>query len=532
MLSSTNGFSSQAPLQPVSYFQTTTSNMEASTSTGSGVSNIPFPVKLRAMLEESEAKGLSHIVSWEMEGTAFRVHDPEEFVKQIMGQWFNQTKYKSFQRQLNLYGFNRVSRGPQKGCYIHEKFHRDQPEWAESICRKKVSDEDFTEAELIAPAWLPDATRSVLEPTPIRDSQPKPMMMMEAFESFFQTNVLKVSSRPLATSSKNPIVAESSSKGGGNALQRFLDKVLETDASENKPHAIAQDDETDTKDETTNNNATANFFHKRTSRCAVFPDKLHDMLGYCETNGLTRVCCWEMDGRAFRIRSIDLFTEQVMPKFFKLTKFESLQRQLNLYSFTRIARGPMKGCYYHPLFVRGGRDLSKDMQRRKPDDCAMSSIVSPPDVSKSLSKKRPMSISDSENGQSQEQESSSSSPPRKNTMPFETSAGTCGSTVVNTSDNELDLMARDCFGSQSNPGVSMFPSGSPFHLQYSNNNNNAMAMGRTGISRLPVSIPAVSPQGMVLSGGGGGWDPSVFTGNHTSMHFGDDIFSLAPPASL
>ena len=59
---------------------------------------IPFPIKLMAMLEETEAKGLSHIVSWEMEGTAFRVHDPEEFVQQIMGKWFNQTKYKSFQR--------------------------------------------------------------------------------------------------------------------------------------------------------------------------------------------------------------------------------------------------------------------------------------------------------------------------------------------------------------------------------------------------------------------------------------------------
>lgn len=68
--------------------------MEPST----GASNVPFPIKLRAMLAETEAKGLSHIVSWEMEGTAFRVHEPEEFVKQIMRQWFNQTKYKSFQR--------------------------------------------------------------------------------------------------------------------------------------------------------------------------------------------------------------------------------------------------------------------------------------------------------------------------------------------------------------------------------------------------------------------------------------------------
>lgn len=61
-------------------------------------SALSFPLKLRHMLEEAEDLGLSHIVSWEMEGTAFRVHNPDEFVHLIMRRWFNQTKYKSFQR--------------------------------------------------------------------------------------------------------------------------------------------------------------------------------------------------------------------------------------------------------------------------------------------------------------------------------------------------------------------------------------------------------------------------------------------------
>jgi len=64
----------------------------------SAINIISFPVKLQSMLDETEAAGLSHIVSWELKGTAFRVHRPEEFVQQIMSQWFNQTKYKSFQR--------------------------------------------------------------------------------------------------------------------------------------------------------------------------------------------------------------------------------------------------------------------------------------------------------------------------------------------------------------------------------------------------------------------------------------------------
>jgi hypothetical protein len=38
--------------------------------------------------------------------------------------YFRQTKYKSFQRQLNLWGFGRVRQGPDKGGYAHPSFVR------------------------------------------------------------------------------------------------------------------------------------------------------------------------------------------------------------------------------------------------------------------------------------------------------------------------------------------------------------------------------------------------------------------------
>lgn len=58
-----------------------------------------FPKKVYAMLEHCHQHGKwSRIVSWEMGGTAFRVHKPQAFVKTIMPEWFNQTKIKSFQR--------------------------------------------------------------------------------------------------------------------------------------------------------------------------------------------------------------------------------------------------------------------------------------------------------------------------------------------------------------------------------------------------------------------------------------------------
>lgn len=65
---------------------------------GEGTATVSFPAKLRCMLEEAEVMGLENIISWEMNGTAFRVHKSDDFVEVIMGRWFNQTKYKSFQR--------------------------------------------------------------------------------------------------------------------------------------------------------------------------------------------------------------------------------------------------------------------------------------------------------------------------------------------------------------------------------------------------------------------------------------------------
>ena len=71
-------------------------------------------------------------------------------------------------QQLNLYGFTRITRGPQKGCYFHELFQKDRPELAARISRKKLSEESDADADL-APAWLADAS-AVLEPTPIGES--------------------------------------------------------------------------------------------------------------------------------------------------------------------------------------------------------------------------------------------------------------------------------------------------------------------------------------------------------------------------
>ena len=49
------------------------------------------------------------------------------------------SKYSSFLRQLNLYGFRRFSAGADKGSYYHPKFLRGLPWIATTIQRTKVN---------------------------------------------------------------------------------------------------------------------------------------------------------------------------------------------------------------------------------------------------------------------------------------------------------------------------------------------------------------------------------------------------------
>ncbi|OEU08623.1 hypothetical protein FRACYDRAFT_196221, partial [Fragilariopsis cylindrus CCMP1102] len=74
------------------------------------------------MLELADQEGFDNIVSWLPDGRSFKVHDPSEFVEQIMPNFFLQSKYKSFQRQLNLWGYARLAIGPGKGGYYHPRF--------------------------------------------------------------------------------------------------------------------------------------------------------------------------------------------------------------------------------------------------------------------------------------------------------------------------------------------------------------------------------------------------------------------------
>jgi len=94
-----------------------------------------------------------------------------------------------------------------------------------------------------------------------------------------------------------------------------------------------------------------------------FPEKLHRMLTDTENDGLANIVSFFPHGRAFAVHNMDRFVKDIMPKYFKQTKWNSFARQLNLYGFVRITSGPDEGGYYHELFLKGRLSLVHHMRR-------------------------------------------------------------------------------------------------------------------------------------------------------------------------
>jgi hypothetical protein len=78
------------------------------------------------MLDEMAKVGDERIVSWQPDGMSFRVHMPDLFARTVMPHYFKQTIYKSFLRQVHLYGFHRIRGGTDTGAYCHIMFIRNK----------------------------------------------------------------------------------------------------------------------------------------------------------------------------------------------------------------------------------------------------------------------------------------------------------------------------------------------------------------------------------------------------------------------
>jgi hypothetical protein len=66
---------------------------------GDGEGGLSFPLKLHSMLDDADRKRFTDVVAWQQGNKSFKVNDVNRFGNEVMPQYFNQTKFKSFQRQ-------------------------------------------------------------------------------------------------------------------------------------------------------------------------------------------------------------------------------------------------------------------------------------------------------------------------------------------------------------------------------------------------------------------------------------------------
>ena len=92
-----------------------------------------FLLKLWQMLQDVSN---AHVISWNPDGTMFRVRSPAMMGNLVLGKYFRHNNFASFQRQLNYFGFHKCGKD-DSGCYYrHALFVRHAPKQLALIQRK------------------------------------------------------------------------------------------------------------------------------------------------------------------------------------------------------------------------------------------------------------------------------------------------------------------------------------------------------------------------------------------------------------
>lgn len=91
----------------------------------------------------------------------------------------------------------------------------------------------------------------------------------------------------------------------------------------------------------------------------AFPQILMEILS---NKDYAEIISWLPHGNGFIIYQKKRFALEIMPKYFKKSKFTSFTRKLNRWNFVRITRGPETGAYYNQFFRKGETRLCMQMR--------------------------------------------------------------------------------------------------------------------------------------------------------------------------
>jgi hypothetical protein len=85
------------------------------------------------------------------------------------------------------------------------------------------------------------------------------------------------------------------------------------------------------------------------------------LMSILDTNEHSDIISWLPHGRGFIIRDKRRLADEVLPKYFKESKYTSFTRRLNRWNFTIQTHGHKEASYFHPMFIRGEPQRSLEM---------------------------------------------------------------------------------------------------------------------------------------------------------------------------
>jgi hypothetical protein len=312
--------------------------------------SLAFPLKLHETLKQIENDKNDHIFGWLPHGRSFKIHQQQDFSAIILPQYFIMTKKSSFLRQLNLYGFRRIS----DGSYYHERFLRGMKSLCQSMQRQKVNGNG------VRAAGNPDEEPNLSEYPPC-----PPSRLQYLNQTLVEHPILKPQFPVTEQAQSETIcIRESSSSVEDDGVARSGNDSIDSTDEDND----CCDDDGGTV--SSNASCTSAIETKRSSladnpRQVTFPVKLQRILDELERDGETDILSWLPHGRAFQVHDIDRFVNEILPLHFNQSKYSSFQRQCHMYHFARFSTGPDKGAYYNHHLLRGRPDLAIQIYRTR-----------------------------------------------------------------------------------------------------------------------------------------------------------------------
>jgi len=80
-----------------------------------------------------------------------------------------------------------------------------------------------------------------------------------------------------------------------------------------------------------------------------------------ENEHLSDIIVWHPNGEGFIVKDKERLESEVLPSYFKVTKYTSFNRRLKRWDFSIQRRGHKQSSYFHPLFYRNDYERANGM---------------------------------------------------------------------------------------------------------------------------------------------------------------------------